>query len=592
MNNFFKTFLASLLAIIVSVGAFMLLGFVFIAVIMSSMMKIETTGTTIKPDTYLKLDLSIPVVESLADNPITYFDISTMKFTPNITAYDIIKSIRIAALDPNVSGIYLDMTNQMSVDMANLEEIRNELIAFRKSGKKLVSYADVYTQKSYYLSSVADSIFLCPVGDIQWKGMSSENLYFKGALDKFDINVEVFKYGKYKSAVEPYLLSGMSDESRLQMTRVLNNMWGRIVKGVAQSRNIEPEQLQLWASSLTIDSPEKALEHALVDKLIYSNDIVTKGNVVSFQKYIENNSLSEMIIGAGSKKNQIAVIYADGQIMSGGSQEGVISSESLVKKIATATKDSNVKAIVLRVNSPGGSALASDIIDREVRRAKLKKPIIVSMGAMAASGGYYISANADEIISSPFTLTGSIGVFGITFNVGESMTKNIGITFDAIKTNEYADMGSVFRPMSPGEKHYFQKGVDRVYENFVNCVSDGRSMTFQQVDSIAQGRVWTTDDAIEIGLVDNVGGLMDAITLAAEKADISDNYIVKSRVTSNDFITNMMIAMSNESVTILAKKVVDSQMPMTSEISDEIRKLELMIKGDKIQAISPFKINF
>ncbi|MEG0499847.1 MAG: signal peptide peptidase SppA, partial [Rikenellaceae bacterium] len=501
MNSFLKTFFASLLAIIVSVGAIFFLFFVFFAVSLGSVMKTETSSGTVRPNTILKMDFSVPIVESLSDNPVNYFDIMAMEFRPNSTSYDVIKSIRIATTDPQITAIYLDMTSEPMVDLANMEDIRNALLEFKNSGKKIYSYADVYTQKSYYLSSVADSIYLCPVGELQWMGLGSVNMFFKGALDKVGVNVEVFKYGKYKSAVEPFLLSGMSDENRLQSQRMLDNIWGRYVTAISESRNIDAAKLQEYASSLAVGSAADALKLGFVDRLAYGSDITTDGHIMSFSKYVENNHFNELIAGAGSNKNQVAVIYADGQIVSGKSDMGVIGDKSLVKRINSAADDANVKAIVLRVNSPGGSALASDVIDRAVRNAKMKKPVVVSMGSMAASGGYYISSNADAIVASPYTLTGSIGVFGLTFNAGETVTKYTGVTFDAVKTNAHADMGSPYRRMTDVERAHFQSGVNRVYENFVNCVSNGRDMSFAAVDSIAQGRVWTTDDAVENGLV-------------------------------------------------------------------------------------------
>lgn len=591
MNNFFKTFLASLLAIIVSVGAIFIFSFMFFAILIGSATTGDTTKVNIKPNTILEIDFSIPINESVSENPVEYFDIYSMQFRQNISSYDIVKSINIAKNDINISAIYLNMTNQPMVDIANLEDIRNALIEFKAKGKKIYSYADVYSQRSYYLSSIADSIYLCPVGDLQWIGISSTNMFYKGALDKLGVNVEIFKYGKYKSAVEPFMLTKMSIESRQQSERMINNLWSVIVNNISESRNIPAEKLNEYASTLAIVEPKDALKLGFVDKLAYKSDIKIDGNIVSFTKYLETNKYNELIMGSGSNKNQIAVIYADGEIISGKAVQGTIGDVSLVKKIAAAAKNDNVKAIVLRVNSPGGSALASDIIDREIRNAKVKKPIIVSMGSYAASGGYYISANADAIVASPFTLTGSIGVFGMSFNIGETITENFGVTFDVVKTSNYADIGSQFRAMTDMEKRHFQKRVDQVYETFVNCVSDGRDMSFNKVDSIAQGRVWTTEDAISIGLVDYQGGLMDAVMLAAEKADISDNYVVKAGIPANDFMSNFINMLNKESISILMNKIKENKMGALSQINNELKRLELLMKGDKIQAIIPFYIN-
>lgn len=591
MDNFFKSFLASLLAIMVSFGVLTVITFAFFAVMIGSLVKMDNTVVSVSPNSVLKIDFSTPIVESLSDNPVEYLDVMTMQYKPFTTSYDVIKSIRVATLDPNIKSIYLDMSGGLMVDLANMEEIRQTLAEFKDSGKKIYSYADVYTQKSYYLSSVADSIFLCPVGDLQWTGISSNSIYFKGALDKLGVNVEVFKYGKYKSAVEPFLLSQMSGESRQQSQMMVDNVWERITGTVAASRNIEVADLKRYAAELSVTGAEDALKLGFVDRLAYKNELTIDGRVILMSNYIENNRAQALISGAGSTKNQIEIIYADGNIVSGKSQNGIIGDVTLVRKLNAAAEDEDVKAIVLRVNSPGGSALASDVIDNALRSARAKKPVVVSMGAYAASGGYYIASNADAIVASPFTLTGSIGVFGIMFNAGETITKNFGVTFDGVKTSPHADMGSVYRPMTSAEKVYLQKGVNKVYENFVTAVCDGRNMTFEQVDSMAQGRVWMADDALRLGLVDKIGGLLEAVDLAADKADVRDNYVIKNSIVKNDLLNALFASMSMESVSILARKVSASKVPILDDMSVEMRKLELLLDGDKIQAITPFYLN-
>lgn len=597
MNSFIKSFFASLLAIIVAIGLFTFIGFISFALIIGSVFSSKTEVITPKANSILKINLNSPVVETISDNPIDYLDVATMEFRPNITAYELIKSIKIASFDPNIIGIYLDIPSNSMIDLANMEEVRSALIDFKNTGKKIYSYADNYSQKSYFLSSVADSIYLCPIGDVEWKGIGGSNMFFKNALDKLGVKVEVFKYGKYKSAVEPMLFSKMSAESRLQSERLYDNIWGQMVASVSAFRGIDSTKLQDYASTLRISNAEAAKELKFVDKLMYRAEAETEikkmhsnSNMISISNYITQNSGNNLITGEGSLRNQIQIIYANGEIIGGKSQMGIIGDITTVAKIRQAADNDNVKAIVLRVNSPGGSALASDIIDKEVRRAKKKKPIVVSMGAYAASGGYYISTSADAIVASPYTLTGSIGVFGLMFEASESLKNNLGITFDVVKTNQYADMGSIVRPMTDTERNYIQAGVDRVYETFINCVAEGRNMSVAAVDSIAQGRVWCADDALAMGLIDMKGGLIDAVTLAASKADILENYIIINSPSKDDMLTSILQSMNSESVKTIVQKVFVGNSSITDIFSNELKSLELILKGDRIQAISPIRI--
>ena len=595
MNSFLKTFLASSLAILATSGIVFILGFsILIASVGSIFTTTSTPVTKLEPNSILKINFSSSIVEQLSDNPIEYLDLNTFEFKPSMVAYDVIKSIKIASADPNIKAIYLDIPTIVMLDLANLDEIRNALIFFKESGKKIYSYSDTYSQKSYFLSSVANNIYLCPIGNVEWKGLEGTSFYYKKALDKLGVNVEVFKYGKYKSAVEPMLLNKMSKENRLQTERMYNNIWGRIVAGVSDMREIETEKLQDYASTLALEGADKAKSLNFVDKLMYRTEteeeiqtLEETKRTISLSDYISINSNRDLITGDGSIKNQISVIYANGEIRSGKSINGIIGDITLCQHIRKEANNKDVKAIVIRVNSPGGSALASDIIDQEVRRAKEKKPVIISMGGMAASGGYYISSNADAIIASPFTLTGSIGVFGLMFEAGEVLTKKLGVTPESVVTNKYADMGSMVRPMTTVERNYFQAGVDRAYVTFVDCVAEGRNMNFVQVDSVAQGRVWCADDAVDNKLVDYIGGLNKAISIAAQKADIADNYIVKNPTSYSDKMVDILSMMNNENFQTLARKALLGTSSITSGISRDIIRIENMMKGDRIQAISP-----
>lgn len=474
----------------------------------------------VKSNSVLELDLSTPIKDysPKEDNPLA----EILELTDNKLALNkIINAIENAKTDSQIKGISIK-TTYINAGVAQTQAIREKIEDFKESGKFVYAYNDVYSQKNYYLSSVADSLFLNPVGAIDFKGLSTEVLYYKDFEDKYGIKMEVIRHGKYKSAVEPYLTNKMSDANREQTSSLLKSIWSEITGAVSKSRNISIEQLNLIADNANGRNAILSKENNLIDGIIYEDEYKEKLalhtdkkiNTISLEDYI--NSGKGRI--SSTAKNKIAVIYAQGQIMYGEGNENIIGQGIINKAIRKARKDKNVKAIVLRVNSPGGSALASELIWRELELAKKDKPLVVSMGNLAASGGYYIACNANKIVAEPTTITGSIGVFGAIPNFNK-FASDIGINAEQVSTNNNPNY-SVFEPMNDKFYNITKEGVEHIYTTFVNRVATGRNMTFEQVNEIAQGRVWTGKEAVKNGLVDKLGNLNDAITIAAELANI------------------------------------------------------------------------
>ena len=456
----------------------------------------------------------------------------------------ILTNIEKAKTDDRVPGIFLDMT-YITAGMATVDEIRNALIDFKTSGKWIVSYSETYSQKAYYLASVADEIYVYPEGAVDFRGLNGGVTFFKGALDKLGIEAQIIRgsNNKFKSAVEHYIMDEMSQANRAQTEQWLGSIWSNIKSGISEARNISEEDLQAMVDEFQIQEASDAVEKGLVSGEKYYDEIIAllKAKTeteeekdlksVSLRKYIKAPKTG--VSGFDYKKDKIAIVYASGAINSGESGDDAIGSDTFAKAIREARRDSSVKAIVLRVNSPGGSALASDVIWRETVLAREVKPLVVSMGDVAASGGYYISAAADKIFAMPNTITGSIGVFGMLPNMQDFLNNKIGITFDGVKTGQYADFGDVSRPLTDSEYNILQKSVDNIYGTFLNRVSEGREMSTEKIDSIGQGRVWSGTDAMSLGLIDEYGGLEAAIAEAAKLAGLED-YARKDYPTRKD----------------------------------------------------------
>ncbi len=445
----------------------------------------------------------------------------------------IINAIENAKYDDNILGISIEAL-QIKAGIAQTQAIRDKLLQFKETGKFIIAYADVYDQKNYYLSTVADSIYLNPVGAIDFKGLSGEVLFFKDFQDKYGVKMEVIRHGKYKSAVEPFLSNTMSEANREQTTSFLNSIWGELVEDISDSRKKSPEEINAIADDLLARNAKLAVENNMITSAVYKDTYIKRLKnlsnvdedgrlpVITLKDYIKSGKGRV----SSTEKDRIAVIYAQGEIMYGKGDENYIGQELIVESLKKVRKDDNVKAIVLRVNSPGGSALASDIIWRELELAKQDKPLVVSMGNLAASGGYYISCNANKIIAEPTTITGSIGVFGALPNMSV-LSERMGINAEQVGTNKQSNGYSLFEPISEGFYNVTQESVEDIYTTFVDRVAKGRNMTNAQVDSIAQGRVWTGKEALANGLVDELGNLEDAIKVAAELANI-ENYSIRN----------------------------------------------------------------
>ncbi len=490
----------------------------------------------VKENTVLRIDLSVPIMEQGSDNP--FQGLSPFNFKPqeSIGLNQILKALENAAKDEHIKGIYLDM-NGVECGMATATEIRNGLLKFKESGKFVVAYSEVYSQKEYYLASVADEVWLNPAGLVEWRGLASQIMFYKNMLEKLEVEPQVIRYGKFKSAVEPFMLDKMSEANRLQTSTYVNALWDVMVEGIAETRGTTVAALDSIADNALVQDAKDALEHGLVDSLVYKDQVLAdlrarlgvkeadgKINSIDITKYKSVPPVrSEGEKDKGLAKDKVAVIYANGSIESGESSDDAMGSETISKLLRKAREDKDVKAVVLRVNSPGGSALASDVMWRETVLIKQAgKPFIVSMGDVAASGGYYISCAADTIVAQPNTITGSIGVFGLLPNAQKMLNNKLGINIDTVKTNRYADLGSIFRPLTDGERQIIQNGVNDIYHEFIGKVAEGRGMTTADIDSIGQGRVWSGRDALRIGLVDVIGGLDVAIKIAAEKAKLTD----------------------------------------------------------------------
>ncbi len=561
-----KTFLKNSLAVVVGIFIYStimgILGSIFMIIVIaaaSSDDKVE-----VKKNSILHVELNLPIEDRSSDNFMENIDFMSMSQDEYIGLNDVLKSIKKAEADDNIKGIYLELT-QIQAGMPAIEEIRNAIIKFKESGKFVVAYSNYYSHKTYYLASIADKIYMTPSGHFTFTGFSIQSMFFKNALDKMGVEAQIIRHGKFKSAVEPFILDEMSESNRKQMETYLFAVWNHFTENIAESRGLTTEDLNRYADSLEITSTQSSVDKKLVDALMYQDQITEelKSRVeIKANKKLRLVKMSSYIKSLGNDKikikddnDKIAIIYAIGEIGMGEGSTYAIGADGMSSAIRKARKDSSVKAIVLRIDSPGGSALASEIIWREIVLAKEVKPVVVSMGKYAASGGYYIACPADRIIASPNTLTGSIGVFGMYPNVKELLNDKIGINVSTVKTNEYSDMPAFTRPLSQTEKDYLQLFVEDIYGVFIEHVAEGRNMTVAQVDSIGQGRIWSGINAIEIGLVDELGGLDRAIEVAEELANISDYQIIELPKIKDPF-EQIMEGLSTKAETFVMKKTL------------------------------------
>ncbi len=527
--NFVKTFLAGLLAVIV--GTFLVF-FLWIFILLGIAGSMEKS-VAVHPESILKIDFSEVLTDAPSSDPLAGIDLMTLQTTRQLSLFKALRAIEAAGANDRIKGIYLRMNGGGGVTgSALLEELREALLEFKQSGKFIVAYNETYSQGQYYLASVADKIYLQPEGGMEWSGLASDVMFYKGLLDKLDLRAEVFRPTacKYKSAVEPFILDKMSAANREQMQALVNSMWGTISGAVCESRGIDSVKMRRITDNLQVTLPEEALEYGFVDSLVYEDqmeDVFAELGVSDDYDFITLGDYASQV-GADLKNisaDQVAIVYADGQIVDGEGYGKEIYGNTLAAKIAGVRDDEKVKAVVLRVNSPGGSALASDVIWREVELLRAEKPVVVSMGSYAASGGYYISCPADVIVADKLTLTGSIGVFGMILDTREALKNKLGITIDGVQSNASSSFLAT-QPLTPVQRSMIMRGVDKVYTTFTNDVAEGRNLPIEKVLDIAGGRVWSGADALGIGLIDTYGGLKTAIALAVDKADLGDNYRV------------------------------------------------------------------
>ena len=546
MKGFLKYTLASIVGFIVVIILF----FLIMGGIISAMVASTQKEVVVKNNSMLQLKLSSQIVERAPNDPFQDLDF------PGFNAYrkqgldDIISAIEKAKDEEKIRGIYLRLDN-VAAGYSACGEIRKALLDFKESGKFIYAYSETYTQKAYYLATVADKIFINPEGMLMFTGLSVQPMFYKEALEKLGVEMQVIRHGKFKAAVEPFMLDKMSDENRKQVEVYMGSIWNNLLSEISESRNISVDDLNSIADeNMLFRSTDQLFSYGLVDSVLYEDevlDILREKTDTKPTKGIPVVSVSDMRQvpmnrkGKGLAKDKIALIYATGQInVDGNSDDGEsISGRQIAREIRTARQDSTIKAIVLRVNSPGGSALGSELIWREVKLAKEQKPFVVSMGNLAASGGYYIACAADTIVSNPTTITGSIGVFGLIPNFGELLEDKLGIHHDVVKTNSLSDMPSTNRPLTSTEKALLQNMVEDVYSTFVNHVAEGRNMTYEQVDEIGQGRVWTGENALELGLVDVLGDLDDAVNIAVEMAGL-ENYRITKLPKQKDPLENLL----------------------------------------------------
>ncbi len=585
---FFGAFFGSCLGILVTgIVTTLIIVFAIIGSVKDAVKMGEEKTFALKDNSVLKLNLDGIIKDRGARNPLGELDLGPFMPKGNIGLNDIIANLQKAKSDPKIKGIYLEVSNP-SAGFASLEEIRNALLDFKTSKKFVYAYAEVYSQKGYYVATAADKVYLNPQGGMEIKGLSSQLMFYKNMLEKLNVEVQIFRHGKFKSAIEPFMLDKMSDANRAQVETYLGSIWSQMVKGISEQRGMSAGEINAMADNMSVRSPEDAVSYKLVDQLQYEDEVLSgirknlgikekdKINFVSLDNYLDAGNK------ANSSSNRIAVIYALGEIESGDGDENSIGSDRIAKAIREARLDDDVKAIVLRVNSPGGSALASDVIWRETVLAKKAKPFIVSMGDVAASGGYYISCAADRIFAQPNTITGSIGVFGLIPNAQKALSEKLGITIDTVNTNKHSDVGTILRGVTPEEHAYIQQSVEKIYDVFITKVGEGRNMPKNNVDSIGQGRVWSGADAIKINLVDELGGLNDAVSYAAKKAKLKD-YKIKDYPKRKDPILEMLGSSEEEIETRAIKSKLGEQYIFIQQV-----KHVLTSKG--VQARLPYEM--
>ncbi len=584
--NFFKSFLASCLGSLIAFILIIIFGFLFLIAAVSSLSS-SNEQVIVKANSVLHLKLDGMITEMELDNPFEGLPIPGAN-EGAIGLLQLKQALRFAADDSNIKGIYLDVSFFQG-GYAKASEIRKALLEFRDSGKWVIAYSEMMTEQAYYVASAADKVYLNPEGQMEFNGLAIEVSFFKKMFDKLDIKPEIFRVGDFKSAVEPFMLDKMSDANRLQLNELVKDINTSIVSDIATARKIEPKTLQEISDKMLATNTEQAKQLHLVDSLLYYDQVLAELRTrlllgeeddVDFIKY---GKYRKTVNEYSSSKNEIAVIVADGDILPGKAEPGTIGSDTFAEELRKARTNQKVKAIVLRINSPGGSALASDVMWREVSLAAKEKPIIASMGDYAASGGYYLAMSCDTIVAEPTTITGSIGVFSVLFDLSSFLDNKIGITFEEVKTGEVGELMTVTRPLTPVERAIWQKSTERIYDSFTTKAAAGRKMKVDDLRKVASGRVWSGIQAKEKGLVDVLGSFEDAVKIAAKKAGIEEDYKIKFYPKYKNIFEEWMTGMDN------AARVNALQREL-GPYYKEYQQLKNIKKLQGVQARLPFQL--
>jgi len=585
-----KNYLSSLLATLTGLIIMTVLGFIILMAIISASTSKETVE--VKENSLLVAKFNAQILDRTNEDPFAMLFSGNFMYDETMGLDQILADLERAKTDENIEGIFMNL-GVVSAGVATLGEIREALLDFKESGKFIYAYADAYTQKSYYLATAADSVFMTPGGMFLFNGMSAQVMFYRKALEKVGIEMQVIRHGSYKGAVEPFLRDDLSDENREQIEAYVGALWGKIVEDISESRGISIEKLNQIADDLESIDTEKLVETGMIDGLIYYDDmlgLMKQRLGVDEEDDLESVSLKSYKDAPDKKKKEygrdkVAVIYAMGTVVDGNAGEGYISSERISKALRKARRDKTVKAIVFRINSGGGSGSASDVIHHEVMLAAREKPLVVSMGDVAASGGYYIAAPADTILAGPGTITGSIGVFGLFPNMQKLMNDKLGISTEVVKTNRNSDILNTMAPFDPEQRVIIQKMIDDFYTHFVTIVAEGRGKNYEEIDAIAGGRVWAGTDAMELGLIDMYGGLKKSIEVAAEMAGL-ESYRVQSLPRLEDPMTVLMRQLTGGSLA-RADRILKQEL---GEGYQTFRKIQDIQKLNGIQAIMPYDI--
>ena len=589
--KFLRTFFASLLAFFVGAILMFFLGFIVLGIIASSSQQDEVV---VRPKSVLEIQLTGTIVENASPEPFDFDKLFPSPIpgasTSTIGLYQITQSLELAQKDNNIKGIYLNLQGGVNGGWASLSSIRKALEQFKASGKFIYAYSEIFSEGAYYLASVADSIYMPEIGMMELNGLASSPMFYTGLLKKLEVEPKIFKVGTFKSAVEPYLRENMSDSSRLQTEQFLGDFWDVFAKDVAATRPITVDKINEIADTYPMLEASQAKAMGLIDQVgpeVKAFEALKKAVDLDLDASLRSVSLKKYQLNtmklSGSTRSKIAVIMAEGVIMSGNSSDGTVGSETIIKELRRARKNDRIKAVVLRVNSPGGSALASDIIAEEVRLTKAQKPVIVSMGDVAASGGYYIAADADQIFAQENTITGSIGIFLTLFDTGKMFKDKLGITFDQVETHEFAGLGNLNIPMTAVEEAFFQKFTEKGYGRFIQTVQNGRNFPDSvSVDRIAQGRVWSGKAAKDLKLVDELGDLEDAVNAAAEASAMGDDYRIEVRPPVKTFMEELMGSMNAR---VQAYQAANDPLAEEKEILREIKRY--FPSGSGLYALMP-----